>query len=195
MKAYYERRAREYDDWCLGRGLFAANDRAGWHEELRKLGRTLAALPPARVLDVACGTGFLTRHLRGEVTGLDQGEAMLAIAREQAPNASFVRGDALALPSPTGRSTGSSRATSTDTLARASGDGSSPRRRGVAPELVVVDSALRDGIEPSQLQERLVADSSRFWIFKRYFTTDQLAEEVGGGRVLYAGRWFVAVAS
>ena len=34
----------------------------------------------ARTLDVACGTGFLTRHLRGELTALDQSEAMLARA-------------------------------------------------------------------------------------------------------------------
>src|SRR4029450_10428017 len=58
----------------------------------------LAALRPARVLDVACGTGFLTRHLRGDVVGLDQSEAMLRIARKQAPNVSFVAGDALPLP-------------------------------------------------------------------------------------------------
>ncbi len=49
-----------------------------------------ASLPPARTLDVACGTGFLTRHLAGEVVGLDQSDAMIEIAREQAPNATFV---------------------------------------------------------------------------------------------------------
>ena len=36
-----------------------------------------------RTLDVACGTGFITQHLSGEVVGLDQSEAMLAIARER----------------------------------------------------------------------------------------------------------------
>ena len=27
------------------------------------------ALPPARTLDVACGSGFLTRHLPGDIVG------------------------------------------------------------------------------------------------------------------------------
>ena len=72
MRAYYERRAPEYDDWWLGPGAYAELDRPGWHGEVEQLIGVLAGLPPARVLDVACGTGFLTRHLRGEVTGLDQ---------------------------------------------------------------------------------------------------------------------------
>jgi ubiquinone/menaquinone biosynthesis C-methylase UbiE len=98
VKAYYEARAREYDDWWLGRGLYAARDRRGWFEEVTRLLGAIASLPPARTLDVACGTGFLTRHLHGEVTGLDQSETMLAVAAEQVPGARFVSGDALALP-------------------------------------------------------------------------------------------------
>jgi ubiquinone/menaquinone biosynthesis C-methylase UbiE len=46
------------------------------------------------LLDVACGTGFLTRHLRGEVVGLDQSESMLNIARNRMPEGSFGQGDA-----------------------------------------------------------------------------------------------------
>ena len=33
VKAYYEARAPEYDDWWLGTGLFAERDRPGWEEE------------------------------------------------------------------------------------------------------------------------------------------------------------------
>ena len=66
MKAYYDRRAPEYDEWYLGSGRFAERDRPGWDEEIEALRRTLEALPPAKTLDVACGTGFLTRHLPGE---------------------------------------------------------------------------------------------------------------------------------
>ena len=43
---------------------------------------------------------FLTRHLAGDVTGLDWSERMLSIARGAAPHASYVRGDALELPFP-----------------------------------------------------------------------------------------------
>jgi demethylmenaquinone methyltransferase/2-methoxy-6-polyprenyl-1,4-benzoquinol methylase len=39
----------------------------------------VARLPPARTLDVACGTGFLTQHLKGFVAALDQSPAMIAI--------------------------------------------------------------------------------------------------------------------
>src|SRR2546430_12839390 len=98
MREYYDKRAPEYDDWYLGRGLFELRDRDGWDAELQQLFAVIGALPPARTLDVACGTGFLTRHLRGDVVGLDQSERMLAAAREQVPAARFVQGDALALP-------------------------------------------------------------------------------------------------
>ena len=98
MKAYYHARAPEYDDWWLGQGLYADRDRPGWEEDLDELIACLGALPPAKTLDVACGTGFLTRHLPGEVVGLDQSPAMIEVAREQAPDATFVVGDALDLP-------------------------------------------------------------------------------------------------
>ena len=98
MKAYYEARAREYDDWWLGRGLYVDRHRPDWDDARDELAEWIAALPPARTLDVACGTGFMTRHLRGEVVGLDQSPSMIEVAREQAPNAEFVTGDALELP-------------------------------------------------------------------------------------------------
>ena len=65
--------------------------------------------------------------------------------------------------------------------------------RRVAHELVVVDSALREGHDPVELQERVLKDGSRWQVYKRYFTAEGLAEELGGGQVLHAGRWFVAV--
>ncbi len=58
----------------------------------------ISLLPPARVLDVACGPGLMTRYLGQEVTGLDQSEAMLEIARERVPRADFIRGEALQMP-------------------------------------------------------------------------------------------------
>src|SRR5258708_22899676 len=98
MRAYYDRRAPEYDDWYTGEGLFAARERPGWEEERAALVRLVAGLPPARVLDVACGTGYLTRHLQGRVLGLDQSAALLTIAPGHPPRAASVRGGALALP-------------------------------------------------------------------------------------------------
>src|ERR1700761_6948761 len=98
MKQYYDNRAPEYDDWYLGVGRFAQRDRPGWEEDLTELQDDVAALAPARTLDVACGTGFLTRHLRGEITALDQSERMLEVAAQQVPDAVLVSGDALTLP-------------------------------------------------------------------------------------------------
>jgi ubiquinone/menaquinone biosynthesis C-methylase UbiE len=195
VKAYYEARAREYDDWWLGRGLYAARDRRGWFEEVTRLLGAIASLPPARTLDVACGTGFLTRHLHGEVTGLDQSETMLAVAAEQVPGARFVSGDALALPFADG---------AVDRLFTGHFYGHLEQRdrerflaeaRRVARELVVVDSALRDGVEPEERQQRELKDGTRWQVYKRYFTPEELREELGGGEILFAGTWFVAVRS
>jgi ubiquinone/menaquinone biosynthesis C-methylase UbiE len=195
VKAYYERRAREYDDWWRGTGLFTDRHRPGWHEEAAALTRALEALAAARTLDVACGTGYLTKHLRGEITGLDQSEAMLAIARETVPGAEFVRADVPPLPFPDqsfervftsffyGHLEDPDRATF---LAEA---------RRVAPELVVVDSALHEDVEPTEWQERVLNDGSRWQVYKRFFEPEALAEELGDGRTVFAGRWFVAVES
>jgi ubiquinone/menaquinone biosynthesis C-methylase UbiE len=193
VKAYYERRAREYDDWWFGTGLHADRDRPGWDEEVEALIGALAALPRARTLDVACGTGFLTRHLPGEVVGLDQSDSMLEIAHARVPAASFVRGDGIDL---------SFRDKAFDRVFTGHfyGHLEEPERRRflaearrVADELVVVDSALRPEHEPVEAQERVLRDGSRWDVYKRYFTAEGLARELGGGRVVHAGRWFVAV--
>jgi ubiquinone/menaquinone biosynthesis C-methylase UbiE len=195
VKAYYDRRAPEYDEWYRGAGRFALRDRDGWDDELAALQGALGAMPPARTLDVACGTGFLTRFLPGEVVGLDQSEAMLEEARRQAPNASYVQGDALALPVEdgafervfTGHFYGHLERTERKRFLR--------EARRLAPELVVVDSALRPEVEPEERQERILNDGSRWEVYKRYFTPEGLAAELGGGETLFAGRWFVAVRS
>jgi ubiquinone/menaquinone biosynthesis C-methylase UbiE len=195
VKAYYDRRAPEYDDWWRGAGLFAERDRPGWEDEVEALCGAIAALEPARTLDVACGTGFLTRHLRGEVVGLDQSTTMLEEARRQAPAATFVEGDALSLPFDaaafdrvfTGHFYGHLDA---DQRARFLAEA-----RRVAPELVIVDSALRVDVDPEEHQERVLNDGSRWEVYKRYFEPDALAQELGGGEALFDGRWFVAVRS
>jgi SAM-dependent methyltransferase len=58
-------------------------------------------LPRGVALDAACGTGRYSAYLasRGhEVIGVDQSEAMLALAREKVPGATFHHGDLTALP-------------------------------------------------------------------------------------------------
>jgi demethylmenaquinone methyltransferase/2-methoxy-6-polyprenyl-1,4-benzoquinol methylase len=61
----------------------------------------VAGIEPGRVLDVACGTGLVTRELvrRGcSVVGLDQSPDMLAEARRRLPDVRFVAGEAERLP-------------------------------------------------------------------------------------------------
>jgi len=195
VKAYYDRRASEYDEWYRGIGQYAERDRPGWHDEVDALAGALAALPSARTLDVACGTGFLTRHLPGEVVGLDQSESMLDEARRQAPNAEFVQGDALDLPFEDGSFGRVFTGHFYGHLERADRERFLTEARRLAPELVIVDSALREDVEPVERQERILNDGSRWEVYKRYFKPDALAEELGGGETLHAGRWFVAVRS
>jgi ubiquinone/menaquinone biosynthesis C-methylase UbiE len=195
VKAYYHARASEYDDWWIGRGRYAGRERPGWDEELADVVATLRDLPPVRTLDIGCGTGFLTRHLPGQVTGLDQSSAMVELARVQAPGTTLVVGDALDLPF---------------------GDGSFERAfasylychlveeerlqfltevRRVAAELIVLASKPGPGDPRERWEERVLEDGSRWQVFKRVFDGGELAAELGGGRLLHEGRWFVLVAS
>ena len=194
MRAYYERRAPEYDDWWLGLGRFTELDRPGWHEEVEQLIAVLAALPPARVLDVACGTGFLTRHLRGEITGLDQSDAMLALAGEQAPVATFVQGDGLDLPFEDDAFDRVFTSYFYCHLEEAERAQFLAEARRVAPELVIVGSRLQPGEQPRRWDERVLRDGSRWRVFKRVFVPEDLARELGG-RVLHESRYFVMVVS
>ena len=190
MKAYYDRRAPEYDDWWLGQGLHQGVDRPGWDDEVEELAGVIAGLPPVRTLDVACGTGFLTRHLPGEVVALDQSARMLAEAREQAPTATFVEGDALELPFPDR----SFDRVFTSYFYCHLEEGERARflaeARRVAPELVVVASVRGEGDRRERWEERRLKDGSRWTVYKRVFEGDDLAGELGG-RLLFKGRWFL----
>jgi ubiquinone/menaquinone biosynthesis C-methylase UbiE len=193
VKAYYEARAEEYDDWWVGAGLFEQRVRPGWESERESLFLTLAALKPVPTLDVACGTGYLTRYLPGRITCLDQSPAMLEVASTRVPAARLVQSDALPLPFADGSF---GRVFTSHFYGHLEEDDRITflaEARRVAPELVVVDAALREDVEPVEWQERVLNDGTRWEVFKRYFEPDELAAELGGGETLHAGRWFVAV--
>lgn len=189
--AYYDRRAAEYDQWYEGTGLFAARERPGWHQEVAALVALVAELSPARTLDVACGTGFLTRHLQGLAVGLDQSAAMVAIAQARLPGGVALTGDALALPFASGAFDRVFTAHFYGHLPPAERERFLDEAARVARELVVVDSALRPGVNPEGWQERTLNDGTRHRVYKRYLTAAQLAGEIGGEPVL-DGRWFAA---
>jgi SAM-dependent methyltransferase len=189
--AYYDQRAAEYDEWYLGHGQFADRHRPGWDSEVDQVVDLVARLPVSRTLDAACGSGYLTRHLRGVVVGADQSPAMVALAQSRLPQGVAIVADVLALPFAdnafdrilTGHFYGHLPADERQAFLT--------EARRVAGELLVIDSALRPGIEPEQWQERILNDGSRHRVYKRYLSGRQLADELQG-RVLFDGTWFIA---
>jgi ubiquinone/menaquinone biosynthesis C-methylase UbiE len=193
VKAYYDARAREYDDWIEGVGVYADRVRPGWEEELEALRSALETLAPVRTLDVACGTGYFTRFLPGEVVGLDQSANMIDVARSRDAASEYLVADALELPFDDG-------AFDRVFTGHFYGHLQEPERvrflgeaRRLAPELVVLDSAYHEGVEREGWQERLLRDGTRWEVYKRFFEPEQLAAELGGGRTVFSGRWFVVV--
>ena len=194
MKAYYEARAREYDEWWLGQGLYAQHAPEGWDEERALLERWIGELTPAKTLDVACGTGFMTRHLRGEIVALDQSESMLEVAREQAAAADYVQGEALDLPFEDRSFDRVFASFFYCHLEREDAQRFREEARRVARELVIVGTPTQDGQPNEAWVERRLNDGSRWQVFKRLFDSEELAEELGG-RVLHQSRFFVMVAA
>jgi ubiquinone/menaquinone biosynthesis C-methylase UbiE len=188
---YYDRRAAEYDDWWTGRGLFAERDRPGWQDEVDRLVELLRSLAPAKTLDVACGTGFLTQHLPGLVVGLDQSPTMVAIAQARLTGGVALVGDALALPFADGAFERVFTGHFYGHLVPEERDAFLAEAHRVAGELIVVDSAPREGHDPEEWQTRTLNDGSQHRIFKRFLTAEGLAGEIDGTPLL-AGRWFVA---
>lgn len=105
MRLYYDERAAEYDQWYLQQGLYALlADREPWNAELAAMAERVDAFGSGRILEIAPGTGWWTRHLArcGRVVGLDWSPRMLEVVRKRlmasALQAAFARGDAYALP-------------------------------------------------------------------------------------------------
>ncbi len=184
MRQYYHRLAPEYEEHEAFREEPV--------EDLPGLLHAISLLPPARVLDVACGTGLLTRHLGSEVTGLDQSEAMLEVARGRVPRAEFVHGDAFRMPF-ADRSFDRVFASFFYGLLPLEDQGRFlDEARRVGDEVILVEptpewvpSGRTEGWE-----ERSLSDGSRYEIYRRYFTAEALARELDG-RIHFAGRWMV----
>ena len=148
-----------------------------------------------RTLDVACGTGYITSRLPGDVTGLDQSVRMLEIARSQAPRATLVQGSGLQLPFV---DASFDRVFSSHFYGHLEENerGQFLREaRRIAPELVVLDAGLHEGQPRDVWQERELNDGTQWLVYKRFFSADGLLAEVGGGEILLAGTWFTFVRS
>jgi SAM-dependent methyltransferase len=81
-----------YEDFSLAVGLrdwLRPNRR---HEALRmRIDRLLSGRKGLRILDIGCGAGVMTAHLRryGDVTGIDFSSAAIAAARDFVPGVDF----------------------------------------------------------------------------------------------------------
>jgi ubiquinone/menaquinone biosynthesis C-methylase UbiE len=195
MRRYYDARAAEYDDWWLGTGVFASRERPGWAREREALAAVVRDLEPVRTLDVACGTAFLTRVMSGQVTAIDQSAQMVEIARVRLEFARVLQADAVPLPFAADEFDRVFTSHFYGHLLEAERAPFLTEARRVAEELVVVDSALRPDGDAEAWQERTLNDGTTHRVYKRWFTGDGLAAELGDGEVLFDGDWFVAVRS
>ena len=119
---------------------------------------------------------------------------MLEVAREQAPHAHFVQGDALALPFDDGAF---DRVFTSYFYCHLEEDERTrflAEARRVAAELVVVASIRGTGDRAKRWEERVGSRTARAGrVYKRVFTGEQLAGRARRGEVLFEGRWFVVV--
>ncbi|HKU66909.1 MAG TPA: class I SAM-dependent methyltransferase [Candidatus Baltobacteraceae bacterium] len=90
------------DQWAVLAQEYAGQ-RTGYSTELYDTIAAFGLRRGATILDVGCGTGVASRPFAENgftVTGVDSSEAMLAQALQHVPNATFVKGEAEALPFP-----------------------------------------------------------------------------------------------
>jgi ubiquinone/menaquinone biosynthesis C-methylase UbiE len=184
VKEYYARRAAEYE--ATSWDLFDSSEREA-------VERFVSGLPPREIIDIGCGTGYLTRLLRGRVVAVDRSAEMLELARGRVPTAEFVRADVPPLPFPDRAfdlAFSSNVYSHIETVDARAGFVAEALR--VARTLVVLEQAWRPGREPESWELRRLLDGSEHRVFKRYFTGDGLARELDGVVVL-ASPEFVAV--
>lgn len=93
------------DEWaCLAQDY--ALYRSGYSNELYDFIAQFGLRRGASILDVGCGSGIASEPFAMNgfpVTGVDPSQAMLAAAAARLPNATFVKGEAEALPFPNER--------------------------------------------------------------------------------------------
>jgi ubiquinone/menaquinone biosynthesis C-methylase UbiE len=93
------------DQWAMLAQEYASH-RTGYSNELYDTIAAFGLRRGATILDVGCGTGIASQPFAMNgfpVTGVDASEAMLAHAVQQMPSATFVKGEAEALPFPNER--------------------------------------------------------------------------------------------
>src|SRR5438045_2907994 len=64
MQAYYDERAGQYDEWYNHVNMYDdPQNNLAWHAELEQLTAQVQSFGEGRLLEIASGTGWWTRHL------------------------------------------------------------------------------------------------------------------------------------
>jgi ubiquinone/menaquinone biosynthesis C-methylase UbiE len=182
-RKYYDGRAEEYD-----RTIGLSEEQQA---EADRVDAMLGGLDADRILEVGSGTGRATRFLKGRVVAVDSSERMLDIARRRAPGAMFVQAIVPPLPFADGAFDVVLAAHVFSHLEQDARASFVAEARRVAHSLVVVEILREEGSPTDGTEERELTDGSRFVIRKSYFTAGRLLSELGGGTILFQGRWFV----
>jgi ubiquinone/menaquinone biosynthesis C-methylase UbiE len=185
---YYEARAAEYDATTYE--LAKTDPEAA--RDLLALEALVAGLTADLTLDVGCGTGWLTRLLRGRVVALDPSKSMLGFARQRIPDALLIWASAPPLPfldDSFDRILTSHVYGHLEALEARQAFVDDALR--VADELVVIEQPRQSGRPLDAWEDRTLRDGSTHRIYKRYFHALDLAEELGGDVILDT-RTFVA---
>jgi SAM-dependent methyltransferase len=184
MRDYYEARAGEYDSTTYE---LMRHDRDAV-QNLAALETFVAGLSPGPVLDVGCGTGWLTRLLAGPVVALDASESMLAVTARRVPDAELVRATIPPLPFP---DKSFARVFTSHVYSHLDSpwlrrDFVSEALR-VADELVVVEEQWRSGLSAASTSdgwhERRLGDGTSHLVYKRFLAPAELADELRGAVV------------
>ncbi len=105
MRRYYEAWAPKYDDFYKGLGRYAEQKYKADRRDVLMIEEAAIRFAQGWILDLACGSGFFTKHLASfgtDVVALDYSWAMLDLnvktLKEVSLFVKYVRGDAFFLP-------------------------------------------------------------------------------------------------
>lgn len=155
----------------------------------------LNSLESTTYLEVGSGPGTYTSILPGKGIALDQSAAALRVLVSRLSETSAIRADALQLPL-RDRSVGRVFAAHIyGILAEPDRTTLLQEARRVGSQIVVLDAGRPAGVSAEEWQQRTTGlDRQLYRVLRRHFDAHELADEIGG-KVLFAGSFYVVVIS
>lgn len=196
---YYERRVAQgvpgiSNAIAYWSGLGVATSAEDIAAEATQVEKALRSLPQATFVEVGAGPGTFTNMLPGWGVALDQSPTALRTLLEGNPTVAALRADARHLPL---RERAVERVFATHIYGLLDAPTAAAvihEVRRVARQVVVLDAGRPQGVPAQHWQERTLPDGSEWKVFRRHFTPEALAEELGGS-VLFGGRFYVLIAA